>query len=183
MPMSLPLRVDFDAVQSRAAAKRTKDGPQARRLLALAAIYDGASRTEAALIGGVTLQIVRDWVVKFNARGPAGLIDGKGPGQPSLLNDAQRAALAAVVESGPTLAVHGVMRWRLVDLCHWVWEMFRISISPQTMSRELRAMDYRKLSVRPRHHGQAEGAIALFKRVSPACWSRSRATRASTRAA
>jgi len=74
-------------------------------------------------------------------------------------------------------------RWRLVDLCQWVWEMYRISISPQTMSRELRAMDYRKLSVRPGHHGQVEGAIALFKRVSPACWSKSRAIKASMRAA
>ncbi len=164
-------------------ARQSKHAGQARRLLALAAIYEGGRRHEAARIGGVTLQIVRDWVIKFNARGPAGLIDGKGPGQPSLLNDAQRAALAAVVESGPTPAVHGVVRWRLVDLCQWMWETFRISISPQTMSRELRAMDYRKLSTRPRHHGQAEGAIALFKRASPVCWSRSRVTKASRRAA
>jgi len=181
--MTMPLRTDFDASGLRVLARNSKDAGQARRLLSLAAIYDGGRRHEAAKIGGVTLQIVRDWVVKFNARGPTGLIGGKGPGQPSLLNDAQRAALAAVVESGPTPAVHGVVRWRLVDLCHWVWETFRISISAQTMSRELRAMDYRKLSVRPRHHGQACGAIALFKKVSPACWSKSRATRASMRAA
>ena len=148
----------------------------------MAAIYEGGRRSDAARIGGVTLQIVRDRVGKFNARGPDGLIDGKGPGQPTLLNDAQRAALAAVVESGPMPAVHGVVRWRLVDLCHWAWETFRISISPQTMSRELRAMDYRKLSVRPRHHGQAEGAIELFKRVFPACWSKSHVTKASTQA-
>ena len=181
--MTTPLRDDFNASGLRLLARRSKDAGQARRLLALAAIYEGGKRHEAAKIGGVTLQIVRDWVVKFNARGPAGLIDGKAPGQSSLLDGSQRAALAAVVESGPTPALHGVVRWRLVDLCCWVWETFRISISPQTMSRELRAMDYRKLSVRPRHHGQAEGAIALFKRVSPACWSKSRATRASTRAA
>jgi transposase len=181
--MTTPLRDDFDASGLRLLARNSKDAGQARRLLALAAIYEGGRRHEAAKIGGVTLQIVRDWVVKFNARGPAGLIDGKAPGQSSLLDEAQRAALAAVVESGPTPALHGVVRWRLVDLCHWVWETFRISVSPQTMSRELRAMDYRKLSVRPRHHGQAEGAIALFKRVSPACWSRSRMTKASTRAA
>lgn len=90
--MPIPLRGDFDAAQVRAAARRTKDGPQARRLLALAAIYDGASRTEAAKIGGETLQIVRDWVVKFNAHGPDGLIDRKAPGQPSRLNDIHRAA-------------------------------------------------------------------------------------------
>jgi len=180
VPMSLPLRVDFDAVQSRAAAKKTKDGPQARRLLALAAIYDGASRTEAAMIGGVTLQIVRDWVLKFNADGPEGLLDRKAPGQPSRLNDAHRAALAAVIESGPTPAVHGVVRWRLVDLCQWLWEEHHVTVAKQTLSRELRAMNYRKLSARPRHHAQADGAIDLFKTASRPAWTRSRARRAST---
>ncbi|HEY5130792.1 MAG TPA: helix-turn-helix domain-containing protein, partial [Bradyrhizobium sp.] len=77
--MSIPvsLRGDFKASQLRVLARKTKDGPQARRLLALAAIYDGATRTEAARIGGVTLQIIRDWVMRFNARGAAGLLDGK----------------------------------------------------------------------------------------------------------
>ncbi len=117
--MPIPLRVDFDAAQLRAVARRTKDGAQARRLLALAAIYDGATRTEAAKIGGVTLQIVRDWVVKLNTHGPAGLIDRKAPGRPSRLNDTHRAALAGIVERGPMPAIHGVVRWRIVDLCQW----------------------------------------------------------------
>jgi transposase len=164
--MPIPLRADFDAQIMRAAAKRSKDGPQARRLLALAAIYDGATRTEAAKIGGVTLQIVRDWVVKFNAQGPDGLVDRKAPGQPSRLNNAHRAALAAIIESGPTPAIHGVVRWRIIDLCQWLFEEFRVSVSKQTLSRELRAMGYRKLSARPRHHAQADGAIEDFKKVS-----------------
>jgi transposase len=120
--MPIPLRGDFDAPRLRVAARKTKDAAQARRLLALAAVYDGATRTEAAEIGGVTLQIVRDWVVKFNAEGPDGLIDRKAPGQPSRLNDMHRAALARMIETGPIPAVHGVVRWRLVDLCQWVWE-------------------------------------------------------------
>jgi transposase len=78
-----------------------------------AAIYDGASRAEAARIGGVTVQITRDWVLRFNAHGPEGLVDRKAPGQPSRLNKAHRAALAAILESGPLLAVHGVVRWRM----------------------------------------------------------------------
>jgi transposase len=117
--MPIPLRTDFDAAALRAWAKKSKDGPQARRLLALAAIYDGAGRTEGAKIAGVTLQIVRDWVVKFNAHGPDGLIDRKAPGQPRL-NDAHRAALAAMIESGPIPAVHGVVRWRIINLCQWI---------------------------------------------------------------
>ena len=95
--MPIALRDDFDARSMRVAAKRAKDAAQARRLLALAAIYEGASREKAAEIGGVTRQIVRDWVVKFNADGPEGLINRKAPGQPSRLNNAHRAALAAMV--------------------------------------------------------------------------------------
>jgi transposase len=175
--MPIPLRGDFDAAAVRAIARRSKDGPQARRLLALAAIYDGASRTEAARIGGVTLQIVRDWVIKFNAHGPDGLIDRKPPGQPSKLTDTHRAALMARLDDGPIPSVHGVVRWRLVDLIAWVWEEFRMTISKQTLSRELRAMGYRKLSARPRHHAKSEAAVATFKKPFPPVWRRLRRAR------
>ena len=140
----------------------------------LAAISDGASRTEAARIGGVRLQIVRDGVVKVNAHGPAGLIDRKPPGQPAKLNALHRAALMARLDEGPIPAVHGVVRWRLVDLIAWVWEEFRITISKPTLSRELRAMNSRKLSARPRHHAQDEAAVAACKKGSPPSWRRSR---------
>jgi transposase len=159
--------------RARASAK------QVRRLLALAAIYDGASRAKAAEVGGVTRQIVRDWVLRFNAEGPAGLLDRKAPGQPSRLNDTHRAALAAAIDSGPIPAVHGVVRWRIVDLCQWLWDAFRVSVSKQTLGRELRAMEYRKLSARPRHHEQASGAIDAFKKSFPPHWQASRASRAS----
>jgi len=178
--MPIPLRSDFDARMLRALAKRSKDGPQARRLLALAAIYDGATRAEAAEIGSVTRQIVRDWVLKFNADGPDGLIDRKQPGQPPRLNDTHRATLAAIVESGPVPAIHGVVRWRIVDLCQWLFEEFRVIIAKQTLSRELRALGYRKLSARPRHHAQAEGAIEEYKKSSPRAWRKSRVKRASS---
>jgi putative transposase len=177
--MPIALRRDFDALRLRSIARKTKDAPQARRLLALAAIYNGATRTEAARIGNVTLQIIRDWVVKFNADGPDGLVNRKAPGQPSRLDAEQRAAIVKVIESGPITATHAVVRWRLIDLCQWIWEEFRIVIAKQTLSRELRAMGYRKLSARPRHHAQAEGAIEDFKKASPRVWKRSPAKRAS----
>jgi transposase len=180
MAVPVPLRGDFDAARLRGLAKKTKDGPQARRLLALAAIYDGATRTEAAKIGGVGLQIVRDWVVRFNARGPDGLLNRRPPGQPSKLNDAQRQAIVRMIESGPIPAIHGVVRWRLIDLAQWIFEEFRITVAKQTLSRELRAMGYRKLSARPRHHAQAEGAIEDFKKASLRVWKRSRTRRGST---
>ena len=180
MSIPIPLRGDFKAYQLRGLAKKTKDGPQARRLLALASIYDGATRTEAAKIGGVGLQIVRDWVLRFNEYGADGLLNGKSPGQPSKLNDGQRQVIAQMVENGPIAAVHGVVRWRLIDLAQWIFEEFRITIAKPTLSRELRAMGYRKLSARPRHHAQAEGAIEDFKKTSPRVWTQSRAKRRST---
>jgi transposase len=103
-------------------------------------------------------------VLRFNARGPDGLLDGKSPGQPSRLNDGQRQALARMIESGPIPAVHGVVRWRLIDLAHWIFEEFRITIAKQTLSRELRSMGYGKLSARPRQHTQAARAI---RRLEP----------------
>ena len=166
--MPIPLRADFDAGMVRAAAKRSKDGPQARRLLALAAIYEGASRTEAAKIGGVTLQIVRDWVMKFNAHGPEGLIDCKPPGQPSRLNGAHRAALAAILESGPIPAVHGVVRWRIVDLCQWIFEEFRVVVAKQTLSRELRAMGYRSSRLVPVITSRLRARSRILKKLSRA---------------
>ena len=140
MAVAVPLRSDFDAAQLRALAKRSRDPDQTRRLLALAAIYDGASRTEAA---------------------------------PPRLIDQHRQALLAIVDQGPLPAIHGVVRWRLVDLIAWLWEEFRITISKQTLSRELRAMNYRKLSARPRHHAKNEAAVDAFKKTSPPAWRRS----------
>jgi transposase len=178
--MPIPLRTDFTAAQVRIAARQSKDGPQARRLLALATIYDGGMRSDAAKVGGVTLQIVRDWVLKFNADGPPGLLDRKAPGQAPRLKPSHRAALAAQIESGPNPAIHGVVRWRVIDLCQWLFEEHKVRITKQTLSRELRNMGYRKLSARPRHHAQAAGAIDTFKKTSLPVWTRLRARRVSS---
>ncbi len=170
MGSPVPLRDDFDAAALRRLARRSQDSNQSRRLLALAAIYDGGLRGDAARIGSVGLQTVRDWVMRFNNAGPGGLVDGKAPGQTPRLNKAQRQALVGIVESGPIAAVHGVVRWRLIDLAQWVWDEFGLSISKQTLSRELRAMGFRKLSARPRHHAQNEHAIEAFKKNSQPSW-------------
>lgn len=173
MGSAISLRSDFDGNGLRLLARQTKDASQARRLLALASIYDGGSRADAARLGSVTVQIVRDWVVRFNARGPDGLINGKAPGKPSLLNDDQRAALAQAIERGPTPYLDGVVRWRLCDLARWLWAEFRVSVSEQTLGREVRSMGYRKLSARPRHHAQDAEAAEAFKKTSPPQWRKS----------
>ena len=111
-------------------------------LLPLAEIYDGGRRTDAARIGGVGLQVIRDWVLHFNTEGPGGLIDRKAPGKSPKLDDGQRRALVEIVEEGPIPAIHGVVRWRLKDLAQWIWDKFRISLTEPTVSRELKAMGF-----------------------------------------
>ena len=173
MAAPIALREDFDGPGLRRLAKTTKDAAQARRLLALAEIYDGGSRTDAARIGSVTLQIVRDWVLRFNKLGPEGLINGKAPGNRPKLNEEQRRALARMVESGPIPAIHGVVRWRRKDLARWLFEEYRIEVDETTVGRELRALGFGKLSVRPRHYAQNELEREAFKKACPLSWRRS----------
>ena len=173
MTAGILLRDDFDGSALRRLARQSHNAGQTRRLLALAEIYGGGSRSDAARIGGVGVQIVRDWVVRFNAKGPDGLLTGKAPGAPSILDERQRQALRQVVEDGPIPALHGVVRWRLIDLAQWLFEEFRVSISKPTLSRELRHMGFRKLSARPRHHAQDEEAAAAFKKTSVISWTKS----------
>lgn len=173
MGTAIELRADFTADDLRALAKASRDARQTRRLLALASIHDGGSRSDAARIGDVGLQIVRDWVIRFNEEGPDGLIDRKAPGKAPLLAEAQRAALMQAVEAGPKPYLDGVVRWRLVDLVQWVWEEFGVSASRQTLGRELRGMGLRKLTARPRHYAQDPDALAEFKKSSLTVWRRS----------
>ena len=127
MAAAINLRGDHTADDLRRLAKESRDAKQTRRLLAVAAIYEGSSRTDAARLGGVGLQIIRDWVLRFNAEGPAGLVDRKAPGKTPLMTDEQRAALARAVEAGPRPYLDGVVRWRLVDLTQWLWDEFGVS--------------------------------------------------------
>ena len=127
MAAPIDLRNDFDSVSLRRLAKRTRDAtPEPIDLLALGLRWwqqDGCAR-----IGGVGRQIIRDWVLRFNARGPDGLVDGKSPGAPSKLNADHRRALAEVVEAGPVPAVDGVVRCGARTMARWLLETFAISL-------------------------------------------------------
>jgi len=99
--------------------------------------------------------------MKFNAHGPAGLIDRK----LSRLTEADRAAVAAVVESGPMPAVHGVVRWRVINLCQWLWDERQMVIAKQTLSRELRRMGGAAKGSARKASGMAAEGIASCRRV------------------
>jgi transposase len=164
---AIALRQDYDAARLRGLARSSKDARQVRRLLALAAVYDGASRGEAATVGGMDRQVLRDWALRFNADGPEGLIDRKAPGAKPKLTPEQLATVVRLVEEGPIPAIHGVVRWRLVDLVGWIYDEYGVSLDPSRLGRILRGLGYARLSARPKHHTQNAHALEAFKANFP----------------
>ena len=144
--------------------RRWKDAAQARRLLALAAVRDGMNRTEAARIGGMDRQTLRDWAHRFNQYGPDGLIDIKPTGRPSKISDEQKEALKQLVETGPDPEKDGVVRWRCVDLKRVLGQRFGVDLSEVSLGRALKKLGFSHISARPRHPVQDPEAIAAFKK-------------------
>ncbi len=160
-------RTGLSAGELRAAARGTKNSYQARRLLALALVLDGASRTAAAQAAGMDRQTLRDWVHRYNAEGVEGLCDRPRSGRPPRLSEAELVELAGLVETGPDLAVHGVVRWRCVDLQGEIKARFGIEISERHVGRLLKQLKFNRLSVRPRHPKADEAAQQAFKKTLP----------------
>lgn len=168
MRTGIPLRDDFTAGDLRHLASRCKDARQSRRLLSLAAVYDGMSREDAARIGGMDRQTLRDWVHRFNAEGPDGLTDRKAPGQQRYLSEAQMAELSRIVEAGPDPATDGVTRWRRVDLQVVIEDRFGVTYSERAISTLLKVLGFSHMSARPQHPSQDGRVIASFKKTSSA---------------
>ena len=146
-------------------AKRAKDAGQTRRLLAIAAVLDGTARKDAAKVGGMDRQTLRDWVIRYNEQGPDGLINIRSPGAPPKLNDEHRAFLARVVEEGPIPGIHGVVRWRACDLIMLLYQEFEISVSDDTIYRALKQLSFSYVSARPKAYKQDPTAIDAFKKT------------------
>ena len=173
MGRAIAVRTDYTAGEVRRVAKRAKDGAQARRLLAIASVLDGASRTEAAKIGGMDRQTLRDWVIRFNDQGADGLVNIASPGVPPKLDAAHRAFLSCIVEEGPTPAIHGVVRWRACDLIMRLHEEFAISVSDDTIYRALKDLGFSHVSARPKAYKQDPEAVQAFKKTLPHAWRKS----------
>jgi transposase len=171
---AVALREDWDAAGVRAAARAAQDADQVRRLLAIAAVYEGKPRSAAAQAGAMDRQTLRDWVHRFNAAGPDGLIDRKPPGVKRRLTGEQEAELARLIEDGPTVETDGVVRWRCVDLQKLILVRWGIAYHERTIGKILRRLGFRHISARPRHLGQDPAAIEAFKKTSPAGSARSR---------
>lgn len=167
MGAAVKLRGDFGSDELRRLAAKAKDADQARRLLALAAIADGMKRKQAARVGGMDRQTLRDWVHRFNQFGPEGLINIKPPGRASTLSDGQKEALKQMVEAGPDPAKDGVARWRCVDLKRALSQRFGVDLSEVSLGRALKKLGFSHISARPRHPAQDAEAIATFKKTFP----------------
>jgi transposase len=173
MGTAIVVRTDYSSLELRRLAARVKDAGQARRLLALAGVLDGASRAAAARIGGMDRQTLRDWVIRFNERGPDGLINKSSPGAPGKLTAEHKAYLSGLVEQGPNLAVHGVVRWRACDLMLRLAAEFGISVSDDTVYRALKDLGFSHVSARPKAYQQDPDAVAAFKKTLRPAWRRS----------
>ena len=130
-----------------------------------------ARRSRQALRHGPT--DLRDWVIRYNAEGVAGLSDRTSPGPKPRLTPEQEAAVAELVRKGPDLAKDGVVRWRRVDLAHVNKTWFNVTLAERSVGAMLRRLGFRRLSVRPRHPQQDPAAQETHKKTLP-IWSKPR---------
>jgi len=168
--VGIELRDDFSADDLRALARKSRNAKQARRLMALAGVADGLSRTAAAAIGLMDRQTLRDWVHRFNAEGSDGLIDRKSPGPRPKLTTEQMARLKDIIAAGPDLAKDGVVRWRCADLAAVIKARFGVQYHESSVGKLLHTLGFSHISVRPQHPKQDPEAIEAFKKTSHKRW-------------
>ena len=172
MPVAVDLRPDWDAKRVRATAREVDDADQARRLRAIAAAYEGQDRSAAAKIGALDRQTLCEWVHRFNAKGPEGLIGRQPAGASRRLTPEQEAELTALIEAGPDFERDGLVRWRCVDLQRLILARWNIAYHERTIGKILRRLGFRHISARPRHLGQDPAQIETFKKTLPSKWAR-----------
>jgi transposase len=160
-------RLDYSSVRLRQEAKRCCDGRVACRILAIAHVLDGMSRTDAARACGMERQTLRDWVHRYNAEGIAGLTDAPRGGRPPALSSEQMIELKGLVLAGPDPARHGVVRWRCVDLCGQIAERFEVEVHERTVGKLLRRMGLSYVQPRPHNPKRNLDAQDAFKKTSP----------------
>lgn len=160
-------RRNLSVVQLRAAAARTADAKQARRLLAIAMVLDGHSRLDAARASGMDRQTLRDWVHRYNAQGVAGLSDACRPGRTAALGGQLLERLRELVLAGPDPVLDGVVRWRCVDLRSALQRRYGVVLHERTVGKLLRRLRMTRLQPRPYHPKKDAEAQEAFKKTSP----------------
>lgn len=167
MGQAIALREDFSAHDLKRIARMSNDANQVRRLLALVAVMEGASRGDAASLANADVQTLRDWVLRYNGEGPEGLVDRKRSGRKRKLALEERNELAAIVLLKPGQERDGLVRWRLCDLQDVVKKRFGTAVCENTVSRYLKEENLSWITGRPLHPLQEPGVIETFKKSSP----------------
>ena len=158
-------RFDLSATELRELAARTQDGAVVRRLLAIALILEGHPREAAAQLNGMDRQTLRDWVLRYNAEGVAGLSSRCSPGRPSALNEAQMEELRSMVLEGPDLERNKVVRWRCADLRVEIASRWSVSVAERTVGKLLRRLRMTRLQPRPYHPKKDAAAQEALKKL------------------
>ena len=158
-------RTEHTTSDVRRLASREKDGDVVRRLLALAMVLEGHSRTDAAQMNGMDRQTLRDWVHCYNADGVPVLISRVSAGPAPVLNEAAMAELRALVLNGPDAEIDEVVRWRCIDLRDEVAQRYGVYVHKRTVAKWLGKMAMTRLQPRPFHPKKDAAAQETFKKV------------------
>lgn len=160
-------RTEHTVAELRVFAAKSRDAAQVRRLLAIALVVEGVSRTEAAASSGMDRQTLCDWVHRYNDEGVEGLKSRSAPGRAPALSEAQRAELKALVIQGPDPVVNKVVRWRCLDLREEVARRFSVKVDESTIGKWLHQLGLTRLQPRPFHPKKDAAAQEAFKKTSP----------------
>jgi len=160
-------RFELSATELRELAARTQAGAVVRRLLAIALVLEGHPREAAAQLNGMDRQTLRDWVLRYNAEGVAGLSSRCSPGRPLALNEAQMEELRSMVLEGPDLERNKVVRWRCADLQAEIASRWSVSVAERTVGKLLRRLRMTRLQPRPYHPKKDPAAQETFKQNFP----------------
>jgi len=162
-------RTELTAEQLRTTAARETNAKIARRILAIAMVLAGHSRQAAAEAQAMDRQTLRDWVIRYNEQGLAGLADRVRPGRPRALSAEQEAEVDRWVEQGPDRGRDRVIRWRRWDLRERIRQRLGVTMHERSVGKLLRRLNFRRISVRPQHPESDAVAQQAFKKTLPPC--------------
>ena len=158
-------RIDLTATELREPAAKTQDGAVVRRLLAIALVLEDHPREAAAQPNGMDRRTLRDWVLRYNAEGVAGLSSSRSPGRPPALSEAQIEELRSMVLEGPDLERNKVVRWRCADLQVEIASLWSVSLAERTVGELLRRLRMTRLQSRPYHPKKDAAGQETFKKL------------------
>lgn len=144
-----------------------------QRMQAIAHSMEGMTRSEAARLGDMSNQALKDAIKRYNAEGCAGLKDRPHTGRPPKLDDAQRAALHDIALAGPDIEKEHLSAYTREDLAGIAKAKWNVSYGATSIGRILREMGLSRQKTRPSHPKKnAEAGQAFLKnagRIGTTC--------------